>query len=481
MFPYIIAVLCVCLFLLHRRNRQKWAGLDKIPGPAGIPFIGNLLDISPDQKKSLDGLYDMSQQYDGIFKMNLGPLGRTVLISDPKYFEQMVSHVHKGGWYTLLNEWLGNGMVLTNGHKWRNSRKLISPVFSTKVLEGFCHKFEQRNKQFVTELKQMGPKSFNIHHLIHRNSFLQMFNTLIGGEVRDDHLKTYLTNSAKIIQISTNRFFSLKVFDFIFKLSKDNTVMKDALHAVRSVIKSLIEARRVSRKEKEIKSDKKAFLDILLDIQDDNPDIPDLDIIQQIDTFMFAGHDTVAVALGFAIYELCRNKDIQEKLYKETIEVFGDDLAAEVTLKQLESAEYLDMFCKETLRKYPSAPMISREIIEPLKLGEFEIPIGTSVILLIYSMQRTPKHFADPLKFDPERFSPDNKDSTSEYAFATFGHGIRNCIGKRFALLEMKSTLVMLVRSFIFEKGHADFEVSIGQAGILIPLNGILVRTQERC
>lgn len=104
-----------------------------------------------------------------------------------------------------------------------------------------------------------------------------------------------------------------------------------------------------------------AFLDMLLIAQMEGQEITDLQIREEVDTFMFEGHDTTSSALSFALYLLSLNEKCQEKAYEEAVEFEG---------REQESMKYLEAVIKETLRLYPSVPFFSRTVRKDFKLGE---------------------------------------------------------------------------------------------------------------
>ncbi|XP_014467799.1 PREDICTED: cytochrome P450 4C1-like, partial [Dinoponera quadriceps] len=122
-----------------------------------------------------------------------------------------------------------------------------------------------------------------------------------------------------------------------------------------------------------------------------------------------------------------------------------------LTMKALQSMPYLDMCLKESMRMYPSVPFISRECSEDVKLHPYLVPKGTTVHLGIYDLHHDAKIWPDPEVFNPDRFLPENIRSRHRYSYLPFSAGPRNCIGQRFALLELKALIAPLVYNFYLE------------------------------
>ncbi|XP_029172702.1 cytochrome P450 4C1-like [Nylanderia fulva] len=223
------------------------------------------------------------------------------------------------------------------------------------------------------------------------------------------------------------------------------------------------------------KRKRKAFLDLLLD-QNERADTPltDDEVRAQVDTFMFEGHDTTAVAITWTLFLLGNNLEHQEKVHEELEEVFKDS-ETPASVKELSQLKYLDRVIKETLRLYPSVPMVLRNLTEDVNLGDFTIPKGVTVEIDILLMHRNPKVWPDPNKFDPDRFLPENSNNRNPYAYVPFSAGPRNCIGQRFALLEEKTILTAILRKWRLKSVKKPEEVEYGPALILRPTEDVFV------
>ena len=120
----------------------------------------------------------------------------------------------------------------------------------------------------------------------------------------------------------------------------------------------------------------------------------------------------------------------------------------EIELSDIKDMKYLELCIKETLRMYPSIPMIGRTISEDVTIKGVRIPAGTIASCSFYSLHRDEKSFPDPEVFDPDRFLLENSAGRHAYAYLPFSAGSRNCIGQRFGLLEAKVMLSMILRKF---------------------------------
>lgn len=228
------------------------------------------------------------------------------------------------------------------------------------------------------------------------------------------------------------------------------------------MIHLLLEARKTNSKSTEVNS---------IIAKNNKTPLTDEDITAQALIFFFAGFDTVSSAMCFMCYELAVNPEIQEKLLKELDEA-SENCGGKPTYDIIMNLKYLDMvlsgmpyifrFLKlhklqflETLRKWPISIAADRicnkpYTIEPITANEKPLHLEKNVAIWIpiYSLHRDPQYYPDPDRFDPERFNDENKININPYTYMPFGVGPRNCIGSRFAQLEVKTLFFHILSQF---------------------------------
>ncbi|XP_055314969.1 LOW QUALITY PROTEIN: probable cytochrome P450 9f2 [Sitodiplosis mosellana] len=182
----------------------------------------------------------------------------------------------------------------------------------------------------------------------------------------------------------------------------------------------------------------------------------DDEIVAQCFVFFAAGFDTSATLLTFSAYEIAVNPDVQQKLYEEIIETNQQLGGKRITYDALQKMKYLDQVICETLRKWPPATVNDRTCTKDYVYDDgekikFKVEKGAILFFPTFSIHRDPKNFNEPERFDPERFSDENKHTINPETYLPFGIGPRNCIGSRFALMEIKAILYNLLLNFSFE------------------------------
>jgi cytochrome P450 len=161
--------------------------------------------------------------------------------------------------------------------------------------------------------------------------------------------------------------------------------------------------------------------------------------------FLLAGHETTSTALTFALYLLSRHPDVQEKVRAEV-----DDIGGVPDASQAAGLTYTTMVLKETMRLFPSAPLIGRRSVADDEIGGYVVPGGTDVLLAPWVTHRHPAFWESPERFDPLRFTPEREKARHRYAWFPFGGGPRACIGQHLTMLESTMALAALVQNFTF-------------------------------
>lgn len=160
----------------------------------------------------------------------------------------------------------------------------------------------------------------------------------------------------------------------------------------------------------------------------------DNELVAQSFIFFTAGLEPPRIILTFAAYELVVNPDIQQKLYEEIAEMNKQLDGKQISYDSIQKLQYLDQVISETLRKWPSVTITDRSAVKDYVYDDgnlkFTIEKGSHLLFSVVATHRDPAYFPDPDKFDPERFSDENKHNISHVALNPFGAGPRNCIGK---------------------------------------------------
>jgi cytochrome P450 len=150
-------------------------------------------------------------------------------------------------------------------------------------------------------------------------------------------------------------------------------------------------------------------------------------------TIFLAGHETTANALSWTWYLLARHPEAEAALHAELDRVLAGRLP---TVEDVPALRYTEMVLAESMRLYPPAWGIGRRALAAYPLDRYTLPAGATVIMSAYVMQRDPRYYLEPERFDPERWTPEARAARPRFAYFPFGGGARVCIGEGFAWLE---------------------------------------------
>ncbi|KAK6043304.1 unspecific monooxygenase [Cooperia oncophora] len=219
-----------------------------------------------------------------------------------------------------------------------------------------------------------------------------------------------------------------------------------------------------------------AFLDLMLDMNAKG-ELPMDGVQEEVDTFTFEGHDTTSASINWFLHLMGANPHIQEKVQREVDEVLGE-VDRPVTYEDLGSLKYLEACIKETLRLYPSVPLFGRQVVEDIKIKGHVLPAGTGVVVVPSMVHRDPRYWDDPEVFRPERFI--DGEVKHPYAYIPFSAGSRNCIGQRFAIMEEKCILALLMRHLRVRSLLRTDEMRVAAELIIRPLFGNRIKFEKR-
>lgn len=226
------------------------------------------------------------------------------------------------------------------------------------------------------------------------------------------------------------------------------------------------------------------FLQLMMNTQnstemDNHKALSDLELVAQSIVFIFAGYETTSTALSFLMYILATHPEVQQKLQEEIDTTFPNK--APPTYDALVQMEYLDMVLNETLRLFPVAGRIERVCKKDVEIKGVLIPKGTVVMVPSIVLQRDSTFWPEPEEFHPERFSKENKDSINPYIYLPFGTGPRNCIGMRFALMNMKLAVVRVLQNFSFKPcKETQIPLELDTLAIIQPKKPIVLKAELR-
>ncbi|XP_022901353.1 cytochrome P450 4c3-like [Onthophagus taurus] len=482
----LLIALIVGIYFWYKNLKSKFRDLDKLPGPKEKFLTGNATDFGSDVHELFEASQQMVMKYGRLVRVWQGPFRLNLFVTDPDKVEYFLSSnvlIKKSTGYDLYKPWLGEGLINGTGEVWKKYRKILTPAFHLKILDQFSDVFHRNLQILIDNLKKESGKTVDICPILTLYAMDSLCETSMGINHKYQHHgdTSYMNAVHAFLEIYMSRFFSiLNRFDIFFRFTKDHKILYDSVNLMHKITDEVIKKRKdflqgVSQEEDVddmgIKK-KRVFLDTLLE----HPGLTNEEMRWQVDTFLFAGHDTVASAMGFALYTLAKYPEVQQNILDEIHDFVGDDVNEEITLNNLKEMDYLERVIKEVLRLYPTVPLYEREMTEDISLDGLRIPKGTTISFHPYAQHRDPELFPCPERFDPDRFLPENISKRHPFAYIPFSAGPRNCIGMKYALMNIKTTVANVIRNFQLYPAEYPHTPKLGNDAVLKSMNGLPIK-----
>ena len=407
------------------------------PAPPKSHFLlGNVTEFSRD---TLSFLLDI-RQYGDIASFKFGPF-TGYAINHPDFVHQVLvtdsAKVNKStATKNILDPVLGNGLFTSDGDFWKGQRKLMQPAFHTKRIGAYADAIVHFADQLAAQWGQGSTVEMDDAMTLLTMQIIS--KTLFDADVNSEasELSSAVTD---VLSVVNEKFNSL--FPAPYRIpTATHRRFKAAQERLDAIIQKFIDDWRMQG------ADKGDLLSMIMMARDENDQpMADKQIANEAMTLFGAGHETTANALTWTWYLLSQHPEIEARLLEELDSVLGGRLP---TLEDLPNLRYTEQIVKESLRLYPPAWAITREVLEPITIGGYEIPKRGVVMLNMYGIHRDERFFPEPQLFNPDRFTPEREKELHKYAYFPFGGGPRVCIGNAFAMMEAKLILATLAPRF---------------------------------
>ncbi|XP_068095127.1 cytochrome P450 4A12A-like [Hyperolius riggenbachi] len=471
------------VYSLYMRRKKFLAIFSSFPGPETHWLFGNAHVFKRDGK-DFDILEDYARKYNNAFPIWLGSFFATLTVGDSNYAKALLSRQDpKDNFaYYFLTKWIGKGLLVLDGQKWFQHRRLLTPGFHYDVLKPYVKVMSDCTNIMLDKWEHLVSDKKPVE-LFHHVSLMTLDSIMKCAFSYDSNCQfnsenEYIKAVYELCFLVDLRFNQFPYhIDIIFNLSPYGFRFRRALKIAYKHTENVIKLRKESLKQdtelEKIKQKRRLdFLDILLFARDENGQgLSDEDLRAEVDTFMFEGHDTTASGISWLLYCMAKYPEHQKKCQEEIKKVLGDRNTVE--WEDLGNMPYCTMCIKESMRLYPPVPLIARELTSPITFPDGRsLPKGIIVFLSIYLVNRCPILWDDPEVFDPLRFSLDNPSNRHSHAFLPFSAGTRNCIGQTFAMNEMKIALALTLNRFELSPDLTNEPKKVFQI-VLRSVNGI--------
>ncbi len=400
------------------------------PGNFGLPVIGETISFFRDANFT-DKRY---KKYGSIFKTSIFFSPTVIMVgseanlflftNDNKYFSNK--------WPPSTKILLGSAsLAIQNGGEHQNRRRILSQAFQPRALAEYASTMEEILQSYLHKWEKMGTLTW--YPEIRKYTFDVACKLFVGTDAANN------SNFVKLFEQWVGGLFSIP-------LSLPWISFGKALRSRKLLLKQIEEI--ILQRQQQPASNNDALGMLLQATDDDGNKLGVEEIKDQILTLLFAGHETLTSAIASMCLLLAQHPEVLAKVREEQQQLGFSQLTTE-NLKQM---TYLDQVIKEVLRLVPPVGGGFREVIQPCEFNGYLIPQGWSVLYQVPKTHQDNSVYTEPSEFDPERFAPSRaEDKSKPFSHIPFGGGMRECIGKEFAKLEMKLFAALLVRGYEWE------------------------------
>ncbi len=403
-------------------------------------------------------------------KVWLGPFVVTLHISHSKLVKELLKEPKSELAYDMLRPWLGEGLLIAEGNKWFKNRRLLTPAFHFEILKGYVPVY---NECLAVLLKKWSKSAFDDEPVKLFDSLCPLSLDIIlrcAFSFKSDCQTTevkhpYVTACSELVHLCADRIMNpLYLIDWLYWRLPHGRKTKRLCDYVHKHSEDIISQRKRDLEDilhgnmsndalfKEVSKTRKYldFLDILLTaVDEEGKGMGDLEIRNEVDTFMFEGHDTTTSAMSWTLYCLAQHPEHQDKVREELRSVLmGREWLEYEDLKEL---KYTSWCIKEAMRLYPPVFFFFRKTTSEVKMNNRLVPKGVTVAVETLLIHRNGNIWERPNEYDPLRFQPENFEKHGPYDYIPFSAGHRNCIGQNFAMNEMKVVIGTIVNHFVLK------------------------------
>ncbi|XP_011298218.1 cytochrome P450 6k1 [Fopius arisanus] len=481
-----ICALCGIFFIWAKWKLTYWQRRGVPTLPTNL-FFGNFADsicgrISPGWL--LGRLYSQAEpgsKFLGIYIFQQ-PF---FLLRDPQLIKQMFIkdfNVFSGRYFAPKNsrDRIGTQNLFSiDNPEWQHLRHKLSPAFSSGKLKGLFGLMVESSESLATHLENQfknhsgGRKCIEVKDATTRYT-TDIISSLAFGVHTNSFEKSaseFYTRSRQLFAddlISAIAIFCLGFFPRVFEHCLFTTFLGQQTTYFKNMFRSSMKARE------DTKSERGDIMDTLVKLRHENDDGPfkfdEETLMAQSCLFFVAGLETSATTMAFALWELAKSPDIQDRVRNEIIEKLE---GGELTYEKVKQMNYLMQIISETLRIYPPAPILDRVSNRDYQIPGTDVIIerGTPVYVALPGIHMDPDYFPNPEEFDPDRFKDERNLKSCTYM--PFGEGPRICIGMRVGSLQTAVGLIRMLQNYRFSV-NPSHEARVCRRGIFLkPEDGV--------
>jgi cytochrome P450 len=381
------------------------------------------------------------------FRFYFGGVKEAIVTTSPVVIQHVLKtnseNYHKSEIQTKrMGHFLGKGLLTTHGEAWRTQRRLIQRGFERKQLEVLSSIMQDSLADSLRDFDAQargGPVDIYTHLM--KMTFGMVGRSLFGARLKDADIDV-ISRTISTVQEFMVRQTIQPYLNPWFAVSGELRRHEEMRARADGILLDYIRRRRQEPPGHDL-------LQILMDARySDGEGMSDELVLSESMQLLVAGHETSSNALSWLLYLLSSHPDCLHKLREEFDAVLGGE---PLTYSHVPKLEFAAQVVQEGLRLYPPFWMVDRMALADDRAGELEIPRGSTVVVFVYGVHHSPRHWENPERFHPERFSKANEKLHTPFAWLPFGAGPRGCIGGNYAMLQIFMILSVLLKKYEFQ------------------------------
>ncbi|KAI0482544.1 cytochrome P450 [Xylariaceae sp. FL0804] len=468
-----------------------------VPGPKGLPYVGNYFEVYPDHLGNHQRLFD---KYGPLIKTtNFGsvtystndPKLSSIIFAESDFFTKKIIEGHP--LYPIKNKEAGVFLGDTDTEEWRTAHKFLPPALGPKAVRHYAPTMQatvEDSFAVFDELDERG-EAWNVYPYM-----LKLGSQAVGKLVLGMDFRHFTSVDARPHEMVLRIAESLELNKKITSMGSWYAMLpfgppqqlRNARARIEEMIRESID--KAAKGEEDLELQEAALkaenmIDYVLRATDNKgAKIPQDRIMEPLVVATGAGFTTTSSLLSWLLYGLVAYPGMQERLLQELVDAGFDD-TTRVDADLIARLRFLDAYVKETQRRhnpsYQPARTARRDCVLP---GGYRLPADAVCIPALHHVHNNPALWDNPARFDPDRWL-DNKDGSGRPrhvpgAYAPFAAGPRMCIGFNFALMEVKTFLPKLVYRYRFSRARADDPLDYDPMFQLVRPNNLYVRAERR-
>ncbi|XP_049519118.1 cytochrome P450 3A4 [Dermacentor silvarum] len=492
-----VVVLCIS-WVVKRRHQQRLFRRYGIPGPVPSILFGNWKQLKEDRLKVMD---DWIQEYGKVFGFYEGELPK-VVISDLDMIKECFvkeAHMFRDRMPLIIEvEPIKSSLLALRGDEWKRVRSVLNPTFSSakmKLMSQVMNACGNTLVEVMSERLAVGQDTIDVTKTSQALSMDVITKCALAWQVDcqrnvDDPTlrllqRIFLEVDQRMMASAVAIPILRKIYAWIFPLITYGKMLLQIADNLRNVI-AVRSAEREGKQGSSVD-----IIQLMLDSRieaahqgSDKVEITDRHLVANCFVFLAGGFETTATTLAFLLYELARHPEEQDNLYQEVKSQLTES-SVHLGYDDVQKLKRMDAVISECLRLYPPIVLFTARVCaRDTPIAGYTMPAGAHVILPTWHVHHNPNIWPEPHKFIPDRFLSDSGQEERRHAaaYVPFGLGPRECIGRRFALLELKTVLAKLVRTYVFSVcDDADDPIKLTVPTVTLnPVRNIKLRVTRR-